>query len=131
LALHQLRGGNDENIITPALTTALEEKWDIEHNDRLAPCTSKSKKALFAGFHHRVNDAFEPREGRGIGEDALTKKRAINPARCRANAGKRHRDRFDGTTARRQQPMNLTIGVEQRDTEALQRRRRGALSHAD
>jgi hypothetical protein len=131
LALHQLRGGNHENIITSTLTVAFEQKRDIEHNNRLAPRASKRKKPLFTGFHHRMNDAFEPRERIGISEDVLTKKRAVNPALYRANAGKRRRDRFYGSTSGRQQTVNHTIGIEQRNPEPLQAYRRGGLAHAD
>jgi hypothetical protein len=131
LALDQLRGGNNENIITPMLTTAFEEKRYIEHDNRLAARASKSKKTLFTRFYNRVNNALEPRERLGISEDALAEKRAVNPTLYRTNAGKRRRDRFHGGAPRRQQLMNDTIGIEQRDLEPLQRRRCGALTHAD
>src|ERR1700758_1064892 len=47
LTLHQHRCGNNENIIASALTTTLEEKWDIEPDNRLSPRAGKSKKSLF------------------------------------------------------------------------------------
>jgi hypothetical protein len=88
LTLHQQRCGNNQNIIASAFTTTLEEKRDIEHNNRLSPCSSKSKKSLFECFDHRMNDLLESQESLGISKHALPEKRAIDPAFRGANAWK-------------------------------------------
>ena len=86
LTLHQQRCGNNENIIASAFTTTLEEKWDIEHDNRLSPRAGKSKKSLFERFDHRVNDPLESQESLGISKNVLPEKQAINPAFRGANA---------------------------------------------
>jgi hypothetical protein len=88
LTLYQQRCGNNENIIASAFTTALEEKWDIEHDNRLSARAGKSKKSLFERFDHRVNNLLKSRESLGISKNVLPEKRAINPAFRGANAWK-------------------------------------------
>jgi len=88
LTLHQQRCGNNENIIASAFTTTLEEKWDIEHDNRLSPRAGKSKKSFFERFDHRVNDPLQSRERLRISKGALPEKRAIYPACGPANVWK-------------------------------------------
>ena len=88
LTLHQQRCGNNENIIASAFTATLEEKWDIEHDNRLSPRAGKSKKSLFERFDHRVNDPFEAQKSLRISKNLLSEKRAIDPAIRGANAWK-------------------------------------------
>lgn len=131
LPLYQSGGRNDEYIITPTFAAALEEKGDIEHDNRLSPRASKSKKPPFKRLHHGVDNSLKPRESLGIREDALTEKRAINPAfRC-SNAAERRCHRLYRSSAGRQQPMHDMIGIKQWNPEPPQGRRCGALTHAD
>src|SRR6516225_2421802 len=70
LTLYQQRCGNNENIIASAFTTALEEKWDIEHDNRLSARAGKRKNPLFAA--------------RTPGKHAATSSTAAPPgAKCR------------------------------------------------
>jgi hypothetical protein len=59
LTLHQHRCGNNDNIIASALTSTLEEKWDVEPDNGLSPRACRSKKSLFERFDHRMNDPLE------------------------------------------------------------------------
>jgi hypothetical protein len=88
LTLHQHRCGNNENIVASAFTTTLEEKWDIEHDNRLSSRASRSKESLFERFDHRVDDPLESQESLGISKNALSEERAVNPAFRDANAWK-------------------------------------------
>ena len=54
------------------------------------------------------------RKSPGITEHALPEKGPINPAVCRANAGKCGRNRFYRVAPWRQQAVNHVIGIEQR-----------------
>ncbi len=131
MTLHQPGCGNDKNVIAAALTATFEEERYIEDDNRFSAGAGKSEKFFFARSNHRVNDPLQPGESLRVGEDTRPEKRPIDPAIDCANAWKcccypPHR-----RAARRQQPVNHTIGVEERNPEPAQRLRRGALAHAD
>ena len=89
------------------------------------------EKPLFLGPDHRVKNALEPLQCRGIGKDALAEERPIDPARFGANTGECRQHRLNGGAARREQSVNDAIGVEQRNSEPPQHRRSSAFAHAD
>jgi hypothetical protein len=113
------------------LAAAFKEQRDVEGDNRDPPGAAKPEKPFFAGFHHRVNDPFEPRESLGIRKDTLAEKRAIDPTFFRANAGKFGGDRLHRRPARRQQSMHHPIGIEEWDAEPSQRLCCSAFAHAD
>jgi hypothetical protein len=114
LPLHEPRCGDDKNIITSAFAPALEEKWNIEHDNWLSPRLGLSAKLLFACFDHRVNNPLEARKSLGITEHVLPENGPIKPAVYRANTGKCGRNRSYREATWRQEPMNHAIGIEQR-----------------
>ena len=59
------------------LAAAFKEQRDVEGDNRDPSGAAKPEKPLFAGFHHRVDDAFEARESLGIRKHTLAEKRAI------------------------------------------------------
>jgi hypothetical protein len=100
LALDESRRRHDEHIIASALTAGFKQKRNIEHSERLVPGASVGKKTLFCRGHHRVENALEPIQRRGIPEHALPKEPSINSAGFSSNVRKSRRDLFDSTPAR-------------------------------
>src|SRR6266853_1881148 len=92
------------------LTAAFKEQRDVEGDNRDPPGAAKPEKPFFAGFHHRVNDPFEPRESLGIRKDTLAEKRAIDPTFFRANAGKFGGDRLHRRAAARLPGVRSPVG---------------------
>ncbi len=89
------------------------------------------QKLLFAGRDHRMDHSLEASERCGIAKNPLPEALAVDPAFIGANAGKGVLDPSDRRPARRQQPVHGPVGVEQRDPQATQLRRGGALPHPD
>ena len=131
LALHQSWGRDDENVIAPPLAAAFKKQRDIKHDDRCSTPSGKSEEALFVGSHHRMDNLLKPRQSFQIREYLSSEQGSIDPALGTRNPGKRRRHQGHRRAAWPQQPMNRTVGVEERNSEPSQRRRGSALAHAN
>jgi hypothetical protein len=131
LSLNQGGGGNHKDIITAALPAGFKQQWYVEHDERLAPSARVSKKSLLLGGDHRVKDAFEPIERRRVGKNALAEKPSIDTPSLRFGPWESIGDGPDSGAARREKPVNHSIGIEERHPKAAEHRGGRALSHTD
>ncbi len=131
LPLHQTGRRNDYDIVAPALGAGFKEERHIEGGNWLAAGTRQRQKPILFGYDQRVDDALETGERLCIRKDDLPELRAIDPSCRRLDTRKRRRHRRYGGADWRQQPMNRAIGIEKWNPKPPQRRRGGALAHAD
>lgn len=131
LPLHQGRSRNNDHIIAPTVCAGLEQERYIEHNEPLPPGPRTGEELFFFGNHHRVKNALQASQGRGVGEHSLPQACPVNSAAFRSHARTHCGNQRNGGAFRCEQAMHYEIGIEHWHSEAPQHRRRGALAHAD
>ena len=128
----QRRRRHDEHVIAAPLAAGLEQQRDVEHHERLAPRPARRRRS--AARPRAPADAGSLRAAATPPASPKTRRpsaaRSMPPASLRTpgNAASTAAHR---AAARRQQPMDRGVGIEQRHAEPPQHRRGGALAHAD
>ncbi len=122
------RGGDNDDLVERRLAAGLEQQGDVEQQDRRVGMISDEPLASFRDG--RVDDGFERGKRFGIAEHLARKAGAIEDS-VLDRAGKPPCDRPDQHPAQTLQPVDLGVGVEQRNSGALEHRRDGRFAHSD
>jgi len=108
---HPWRRNHDDVIAPRSAVTFVQQRY-IEHSNPLSAGAGLRQKPSLVVRHHRVQDGFQPCEGRWIAKNTLPKPLPVDASTADAHSGKLRIDREDSPSTRRQQPVNYLISIE-------------------
>ena len=130
LALHPEWGRDHRSSVGARFTIGLKQKRDIQHDQPHPSPGGAGKEATLFPAYKGMQDRFQPAECGLVAEDPGTEGRAINFA-VLFDPWKFRLDAPDRGTAFCQQPVDGSIGVIDRNAEAVKHPRRFRFPHPD
>lgn len=120
--------GYHHNKVGQTIAAGFQQQRDVENHRGFSTSPGTGEEPNFFLMHQRVQDAFEPAQGRRIGDNHLSQCSAVD---CAVPHGP-GKGRFDGayrSSAARLQPVHDRVGIKDRNMCAPKNRRRRRLTH--